>query len=180
MDFFTETEIKAILDAFPPVAVRTRRDDRDELEIRLGLECAAKASDVLALKFGKFDKDRRLILVKGSSRDEVPIEVGPELFHALVNWAPDRTPSSSRVLPVSSKSLERTIQRWAEKAGITRPVYWGMLKNTAIMRLVKRGKPLSAIAHHFGLKAATLKAEYSSYRPTAAEIEMTRADFYHI
>lgn len=73
--------------------------------------------------------------------------------------------------PISPRTLNRKVQRWADSANIKRKVHWGMLKHTCIIRLLKSGKPFEEVAQRLGLKARSLYLMYRQFLPTPQEAD---------
>lgn len=90
-------------------------------------------------------------IVKVIKRSDLPEDL--VYFEYSLNTGMTSEALADRVKCISSKTLERKIKRWSEKAGLSN-VTWNTLKYTYIVRARGEGVPFSEIATALGKSKA--------------------------
>lgn len=73
--------------------------------------------------------------------------------------------------PISTRTLNRRVQGWASRADIRRYVHWGTVKNSVVIRRMKKGESFKEIAGALQLNERSLHLAYRKYAPTPQELE---------
>ena len=182
LDYFTEDEVNRIL----AVVAGTQ----GELLFRIGLETGAKTSGVRSMRLSwlRMDPSCCGIYFEERGMGGRVVNVSQETHHILhQNYYMDqfdmqrtrehphrkggRRVEDYRLFPITKKTLNRRLQRWAGKAGIERHVHWGMLKHTCVIGLLNKGMQFDEIAEKLRLNKRSLYLAYRRFVPAPHELE---------
>jgi len=182
LDYFTEDEVNRIL----AVVAGTQ----GELLFRIGLETGAKTSGVRSMRLSwlRMDPSQCAIYFEERGMGGRVVNVSQETHHILHrNYHMDRFDMQRtrehphrkggrrvqdyRLFPITKKTLNRRLGRWAQRAGIERHVHWGMVKHTCVIRLLGKGMQFGEIAGSLRLNKRSLYLSYRRFVPAPHELE---------
>jgi len=157
-DFFSDDEITAIR--------KVVKDSRDRLLILIGMEFGMRASEVSQIEWSNFNGDQRTIRIKSKttgihSRYKLPSNSWNHIWKLMNELIAKHRSSSLRIFPISHRTINRKIQRYAKVAGIERPVNWHMLRRSHILRARASGESWESISERTGIAHLTLIKDYS-------------------
>lgn len=119
-------------------------DFRDRAIVTLFLNTGLFLNELTDLKIDSIDWNKKILKISGSRKRELPLI--DQAYEALAKWSkerPDvRTPAffittKGKVNPLSARSVDHLIRKYADQAGIKRKVNAQILRNTFAVRLFK-------------------------------------------
>jgi integrase len=149
----TEAQIRQLLHAIDNI--------RDDALIRLGLSVGLRVSEVVTITTSAIDFDRQLIKIWDEKKDRwrliMPTLDSLRAIRQYLNTLP-REPQ--HLFPVSTKTVERVIQKWSKKAlGFT--ISWHALRTTYVTRSVELEQSPAVVMANTGDSAATTLKYYA-------------------
>ena len=149
----TESEIRQLLHAIDNI--------RDDALIRLGLSVGLRVSEVVTITTGAIDFDRQLIKIWDEKKDRWRL-IMPTLdsLRAIRQYLNTLPRESQYLFPVSTKTVERIIQKWSKKAlGFT--ISWHALRTTYVSRSVELEQSPAVVMANTGDSPATILKYYA-------------------
>lgn len=149
----TEAEIRQLLHAIDNI--------RDDALIRLGLSVGLRVSEVVTITTSAIDFDRQLIKIWDEKKDRWRL-IMPTLdsLRAIRQYLNTLPRESQYLFPVSTKTVERIIQKWSKKAlGFT--LSWHALRTTYVTRSVELEQSPAVVMANTGDSAATILKYYA-------------------
>ena len=134
IEYLNTNEIKALLNSID--------DLRDRAIITLFLNTGLFLNELVDLKNESIKWDKKLLLVSGSRKREIPLN--DQSFEALAKWSRERPDvrvrsffitTKGKVKGLSDRSADQIIRKYADRAGINRKVNAQILRNTFAVRL---------------------------------------------
>jgi site-specific recombinase XerD len=181
-DFLTEGEVQALLKVVAGTSA--------ECLLRIALETAAKTSGIRSMRLSSliFEPDGNTIYIQDRGMPGRLVRLSKETSSLVWHgWYMDqfdmkrtkehprrkggRRVEDYRLFPITKKTLNRHLQKWAGKAGIDRHVHWGMLKHTCIIGLLNKGMDFDEIARRLHLNKRSLYLAYRRFVPPAQKLE---------
>jgi integrase len=149
----TEAQIRQLLHAIDNI--------RDDALIRLGLSVGLRVSEVVTITTSAIDFDRQLIKIWDEKKDRwrliMPTLDSLRAIRQYLNTLP-REPQ--HLFPVSTKTVERVIQKWSKKAlGFT--LSWHALRTTYVSRSVELEQSPAVVMANTGDSPATILKYYA-------------------
>jgi integrase len=149
----TEAEIRQLLHAIDNI--------RDDALIRLGLSVGLRVSEVVTITTSAIDFDRQLIKIWDEKKDRWRL-IMPTLdsLRAIRQYLNTLPKESQYLFPVSTKTVERIIQKWSKKAlGFT--ISWHALRTTYVSRSVELEQSPTVVMANTGDSSATILKYYA-------------------
>ena len=149
-NILTPEEEKALLGAFTK---RYPTSFRNRTMIELALNTGMRIGDLMNLKWSDIELDTgRTHIKQGKGKKDRVIFIKAEILSTMVDLAARFSSDRSGLVfttlegkPVQSQYLRRMIREKADKAGITKRVYFHLLRHTYLTRLYGRTKDIRVV-----------------------------------
>ncbi|NQV00498.1 MAG: tyrosine-type recombinase/integrase, partial [Parcubacteria group bacterium] len=119
-------------------------DFRDRAIVTLFLNTGLFLNELTDLKIDSIDWNKKILKISGSRKRELPLI--DQAYEALAKWSKERPDvrttaffitTKGKVNPLSARSVDHLIRKYADQAGIKRKVNAQILRNTFAVRLFK-------------------------------------------
>ncbi|OGC05158.1 hypothetical protein A2276_04365 [candidate division WOR-1 bacterium RIFOXYA12_FULL_43_27] len=133
IDYLTLNETNSLLNSI--------NDLRDRAIVTLFLDTGLFLNELVDLKIDSIDWDKKILKIAGGRKRDLPLN--DQAFEALAKWSKERvdthTPAffittKGKVNPLSARSVDHLIRKYADQAGIKRKVNAQILRNTFAVR----------------------------------------------
>ncbi len=136
IDYLTLNEINSLLKSIDEL--------RDRAIVTLFLNTGLFLNELTELKIDSIDWNKKIIKITGSRKRELPLN--DQAYEGLAKWSKERPDvrvsaffitTKGKVNPLSARSVDHLIRKYADQAGIKRKVNAQILRNTFAVRLFK-------------------------------------------
>ncbi len=139
--------------------------DRDKLIIKTLFYTGMRVSELTNLKVSDIIFDEQIIKIKGKGGKERIVPVPRHLLEELKIWVSNKNPSD-RVFNITSRHVERIIQRARERAGIEKKVTPHVLRHSLATHLLQKGIDIRYIQELLGHSSLSVTQVYTHVMPT--------------
>jgi len=151
----TEAEIRLLLSSVESI--------RDDALIRLGLSVGLRVSEVVTVRTSEIDFDHGLIKIWDEKKDKwrhvMPTLEAMGVLKRYLNSLDRRTPTPC-LFPLTSKTVERIIQRYSKRA-LGFVISWHSLRTTYVSRSVELEQSPAVVMINTSDSPATILKYYT-------------------
>lgn len=164
-DFLTVEEVEKILNT---TTSRSWQELRDKAILELLYSTGIRVGELTSLKVEDIDFFQELLKVKGKGKKERIVPIGRYALNALIEYIEKRpNKKEKRVFlnkygkPLTERSVERIIDKYAKKAGIGKKITPHTFRHSFATHMLDRGADLRTVQELLGHERITTTQIYT-------------------